>query len=235
MKKYYAISEDGVEPHEFEIEFFGDKIELNVPSYAHGHIGVNKVTKPAKDEDYDMQFRLKMYKIKPIHKVPLFLDYQLSRFEGNRSEFLDQIRYVILPRTNSGKPVHAEIIEKWLESKEEKSNVGTFSISTGDINAPFQIQQNSQNSSQIQKISYNSSDIKELFSILKDDISKLDVIIREDFEMEMNYAVKQLEKNNDIKPQLLNIGSLISNIGLPLFTNLTSSGIFEVIKPYLGL
>ena len=29
MKKYYAISEDGVEPHEFEIEFFGDKIELN--------------------------------------------------------------------------------------------------------------------------------------------------------------------------------------------------------------
>ena len=53
--------------------------------------------------------------------------------------------------------------------------------------------------------------------------------------MEMKYALKQLEKENDIKPQLLNIGSLISNVGLPIFTSLTSSGIFEVIKPFLGI
>ena len=52
--------------------------------------------------------------------------------------------------------------------------------------------------------------------------------------MEMNYAIKQLEKNNDVNPQLKNIGKLISNVGLPIFTNLTSSGIFEVLKPILG-
>lgn len=236
MKNFYAISEEGVEPHEFEIKFFGDKTEHKVVSLDNGYIDLKKTYKPAKDEDYDAQFRATMYQIKPIYKVTHFLEYQLSRYEGEQSEFLAQIRYVILPRTKNGKPAHAEIIEKWLESKEEKSNIsGIYSISTGDVHAPIQIQQNSNHSSQKQKITYNPSDVKDFFSILKSDIEKLDASIREDFEMEMKYAVKQLEKENDIQPQLLNIGSLISNVGLPIFTNLTSSGIFEAIKPLLGL
>ncbi|SFB03251.1 hypothetical protein SAMN05660845_1419 [Flavobacterium swingsii] len=235
MKNFYAIAEEGVEPHEFEIKFFGDKTEHKVVSFDNSYIDLKKVYKPAKDEDYDVQFRAAMYQIKPIYKVSFFLDYQLSRYEGNQSEFLAQIKYVILPRTKNGKPAYAEIIEKWIESKEEKPNVGTYTISTGDVHAPIQIQQNSNHSSQKQIITYNSSDVKDFFSILKNDIEKLDASIREDFEMEMKYAIKQLEKEKDIQPQLLNIGSLISNVGLPIFTSLTSSGIFEVIKPLLGL
>ena len=235
MKFFYAIVEEGVEPQEFEIEFFGDKTEYNKVSANNGYIDIKKAYKPAIDEDYDMRFREAMYKIKPIFKVPSFLDYQLLRYEGNQSEFLAQIRYKILPRTKNGKSAYAEIIEKWLESKEENTKVATYSISTGDVHAPIQIQQNSNYSSQKQQISYNASDVKDFFSILRHDIEKLDVSIREDFEMEMKYALKQLEKENDIKPQLLNIGSLISNVGLPIFTSLTSSGIFEVIKPFLGI
>ncbi|TPG38070.1 hypothetical protein [Flavobacterium pectinovorum] len=235
MKIFYAIAKEGIEPHEFEIEFFGDKTEHKAVSAVNGYISINKIYKQATDADYDRRFCTAMYKIKPIFKVPFFLDYQLSRYEGNQSEFLAQIRYVILPRSKNGKLAHAEIIEKWLESKEEKPNIGTYSISTGDVNAPIQIQQNSNHSSQKQKISYSPSNIVDLFSILKNDIEKLDTSIRGDFEMEMNYAIKQLEKENNIEPQLLNIGSLISNIGLPIFTNLTSSGIFETVKPLLGL
>lgn len=235
MKNFYAIAEEGIEPHEFEIKFFGDKTKHKVVSTANGHIDLKEVYKTATDADYDSQFRAAMYQIKPIFKVPLFLDYQLLRYEGNQSEFLAQIRYIILPRTKNGKPAHAEIIENWLKSKEEKPNIGTYTISTGDVHAPIQIQQNSNHSSQKQKITYNPSDVKDFFSILKNDIEKLDVSIREDFEMEMKYALKQLEKEKNIQPQLLNIGSLISNVGLPIFTSLTSSGIFEVIKPLLGL
>lgn len=235
MKNFYAIAKEGIEPHEFEIEFFGDKTEHKAVSAVNGYISINKIYKQATDSDYDRRFCAAMYKIKPIFKVPFFLDYQLSRYEGNQSEFLAQIRYVILSRSKNGKLAHAEIIEKWLESKEEKPNIETYSISTGDVHAPIQIQQNSNHSSQKQKISYNPSNIVDLFSILKNDIEKLDASIRGDFEMEMNYALKQLEKENNIEPQLLNIGSLISNIGLPIFTNLTSSGIFETVKPLLGL
>ena len=235
MKNFYAISEEGVEPHEFEIKFFGDKAEHKVVSLDKGYIDLKKTYKPAKDEDYDAQFRATMYQIKPIYKVSHFLDYQLSRYGGNQSEFLAQIRYVILPRTKNGKPTYAEIIEKWLESKEEKVNVGTYTISTGDVHAPIQIQQNSNHSTQKQTITYNPELIQDFFSILKKDIEKLDSSIREDFEMEMSYAVKQLQKENDIQPQLLNIGSLITNVGLPIFTGLISSGIFETIKPLIGL
>lgn len=237
MKIFYAIAKEGDEPHEFEIKFFGDKIKhKRVTNEGLGAINIESYLKPATDAEYDIKFREAMYEIKPIYKVPHFLDYQFSRYEGEQTEFLAQIRYVILPRSKNGKPAHAEIIEKWLESKEEKStSIGTYTIQTGDVHAPIQIQQNSNHSSQKQIINYTTSEINDIFSALRADIEKLDKSIREDFNLEINYAVKQLEKDNDVKPQLLNIGKLISNVGLPIFTNLISSGAFEAIKPLLGI
>jgi hypothetical protein len=236
MKHFYAIAEENTEPHEFEIKYFGDKMKQNVVTNAgYGAIGIETRYKPATDAEYDLKFREAMYLIKPIHKVKNFLDYQLSRYAGEKSEFLDQIRYVILPRTRKGKLAHTEIIEKWLESKEEKLQTGTYTIQTGDVNAPIQIQQNSNHSTQKQTVNYNPDVIKDFFSILKNDIKELDTSIREDFEMEISYALKQLERENDIQPQLLNIGSLITNVGLPIFTGLISSGIFETIKPLIEL
>lgn len=236
MKHFYAIAEESSEPHEFEIKYFGDKMKQNVVTNAgYGGIGIKTLYKQANDQEYDLRFRQKMYSIKPIHKVKDFLDYQFSRYTGEKSEFLDQIRYIILPQTKKGKPSHAEIIEKWLESKDEKAILGSYTIQMGDINAPLQIQQNSSYSSQHQKINYNPTDLVTLFDALRLDIVKLDQSIREDFDLEMNYAVRQLEKNNDVKPQLLNIGKLIKDVGLPIFTNLISSSAFEIVKPFLGI
>ena len=51
----------------------------------------------------------------------------------------------------------------------------------------------------------------------------------------MDYAIAQLERNKDIKPQLLNIGLLIKDVGISTFSNLLAAPISELIKPYLGL
>ena len=51
----------------------------------------------------------------------------------------------------------------------------------------------------------------------------------------MEYASLQMKKDKDIKSQLSNLGSLISEVGLSFFINLVSSGVFEVMKPHLGL
>ncbi|MBD3581566.1 hypothetical protein [Flavobacterium selenitireducens] len=236
MKQFYSIAEEGKVAHEFDIPFFGDVISHNVvQNHGAGILDFAKVERPASDAEYDMKFRSTMYLIKPIYKVPLFLEYHLSKYAGDKSGFLYQIRYVILPKTKLGKKAHAEIIERWLDMKEGKENIGTYSIKTGDVNAPIQIQQNSNHSKQRQTISFKSEDIKNLFEILKKDLEKLDANLREDFDLEMRYAIKQLEKANDISPQLLNIGTMIKNVGLPIFTSLTSSGIFELAKPLLGI
>ena len=43
----------------------------------------------------------------------------------------------------------------------------------------------------------------------------------------------KISKEKDIQQQLFNIGEIIKNVGLPIFTGLTSSGLFEIIKPFI--
>lgn len=234
MNTFYAISEKGKEANEFEIPYFGDVMSQNQINPTGGSIQINKVFKTATDREYDIKFRKVMYSLKPIYKVPLFLDYHLERYLGNPTEFLSQINYTILPLVDRGsRKSYAKIIQDWLNVKNPKSESKSYTISTGDINAPLQIQQDSNYSSQIQKIKQTKESVNELFSLIRKDIEKLDKDIREDFELEMNYAVKQLSKEKDIQPQLLSIGELIKNVGLPIFTGLTSSGLFEMIKPFI--
>ncbi len=127
------------------------------------------------------------------------------------------------------------MIEKQGSNKPAGTVNNYTNIKTGDINAPAQFQQNSQNSNQNFKVNYSVTTVQEFFDVLKDDIESLDSNIKEDFLSEMNYALKQVKQGRDIQGQLMNIGSLISNVGLPFFVNLASSGVFEVMRPFLGL
>jgi|GEM_PF-6344925 len=235
MNRFYAIAQEGEEAHEFEIPFFGDVIAHNQIYSAGGRsIGIEKVYKPATSAEYDMKFRSAMYSLKPIFKVPLFLDYQLNRYEGNSEEFLSQIRYVILPLVDRGtRKNYADIIRDWLDSKNPKSESKNLVISTGHVYAPMQIQNASNHSNQTQNINQSQEKIQELFALIRQDIENLDKEIRQDFELEMDYAVKQLTKEKDIRPQLSNLGELVKNVGLPIFTDLTSSSLFEIIKPFV--
>lgn len=234
MNTFYVISEEGKQANEYDIQYFGDVICHNQGYNGNGGFGVKKVNKPATSEEYDVKFRALMYTIKPIYKISSFLDYHLEKYTGNPNEFISQINYVILPQVQRGnRPSYSKIIQDWLDVKNSKPESKSFTISTGDINAPFQIQQNSDNSSQVQKTTYFKENINDLFALIREDIKEINKEIREDFDLEMKYAVKQLSKEKDIQPQLFNIGELIKNVGLPIFTGLTSSGLFEIIKPFI--
>ncbi len=135
---------------------------------------------------------------------------------------------------------HVALINDWLAKKETLLTATTtyihnYSIKTGDDHAPTQFQQNSDNSVQNQSLNYNEAIVKELFEVLETDIENFATDIKENFSSEMSYALKLIKQGKDIKSQLLNIGSLISNVGLPFFVNLVSSGVFEIMKPYLGI
>lgn len=233
MNRFYVVSKEEQEANnEFEINYFGNKIAHPRVSTEGGFINIDKIFKPATDYDYDKKFRELIYLTKPIFRVIQLLDFHLENYNGSKDEFIAQINYVILPKI---KPSYKKIINDWLEMKRPNAESTNYNISMSNINAPVQIQQKSDNATQSQNITYSMEDIKELFSNIQADIQNFDAQIREDFEMEMNYAIKNLDKGNDIKPQLLNLGSLITNIGLPIFTSLTSSGLFEVLKPLLGI
>ncbi len=174
--------------------------------------------------------------------MPDLLNFHLDYYEGDKNEFLAQIKYIILPliKKEKNKEGRVDLVKDWLSQKGPKQNQATqhiynYNIKTRDINAPTQIQQNSDNAVQNQNLNYNEAIVKELFKVLEADIERLSTNIKEDFSSEMSYALNQMKKGKDIKGQLLNLGALISNVGLPFFVNLISSGAFEVMKPYLGL
>jgi hypothetical protein len=144
MNPFYAISKEGKEVNEFEIPYFDDVMSQNQINPTGGSIQINKVFKIATDREYDIKFRKVMYSLKPIYKVPLFSDYHLERYLGNPTEFLSQINYTILPLVDRGsRKSCAKIIQDWLNVKNPKSESKSYTISTGDINAPLQIQQDS--------------------------------------------------------------------------------------------
>lgn len=199
-------------------------------------------------EDYDEQFVLKINNWKPVYELEKLVDYHYQWFTKDNVSghdiFLKHMQYVILPKLKKRKDndTRVELFEQWIKMKEPKKTMSeenqlitNNNIYMGDIHAPIQFQQSSNHSTQTQNNQYGREDIKALFETLSKDIQNVNEQIRDDFSLEMNYALTQLGKNKEVKPQLLNIGLLIKEVGLGTFTNLLASPIFEVIKPHLGL
>lgn len=198
-------------------------------------------------EDYDRQFITKMLRIRPSYDIDRLIDhhfaYYLSNRRENENQFLKHMRYEIYPalkkRDTSG--VYTELFDKWLQSKSVHSHdlqsgqtVNNNTINFGNIHAPIQFQQNSSNVVQTQHNHISQEQVREFIDLLRKDIEQVDENIRKDFAMEMNYAVKQLEKGQDAKPQLLSIGGLMKDAGINTFANVLAAPVFEFIKPYLG-
>lgn len=199
-------------------------------------------------EHYDRQFVDKLRKWRPIYDIDRLIEYHYKQYisvhEHAHDQFLKHMRYVILPQLKKirNNEVCVELFEQWLDQKTPKiveklepNIVNHNTIKVGTINAPAQFQQNSDHSIQAQHNHYDKDEIRKIFELLKEDIQNADEQIRKDFAMEMDYAVTQLAKNRDIKPQLLNIGSLMKQVGMGTFTNILAAPLFEWIKPHLGL
>ena len=197
-------------------------------------------------QDYDNQFIHKMIRWKPIYAIDNLLDHHYEHYikthtEG-KDEFLKHIRYIILPdlekRKNS--EVCVTLLMEWLNKNEIKTFptkmtkvVNNNTINVGNINSPTQFLQNSSNSTLTQHNQVAQKNYTEMFDLLRKDIQNIDEKIRQDFAMEMEYAVSQIERGRDIQPQLSNLGKLIKEVGIGTFTNLAASPLYEYIKPHI--
>lgn len=206
------------------------------------------VYKNTTSEDYDKQFINKLLKWKPVYNIGKVIEHHYQhycdRHNQDHEEFIKHMRYVIFPvlkkRPNANTVI--ELFEQWLDQKEKKNDqklnnytVNNNTINVGNIHAQTQFQQSSDHSVQTQHNSPTKAVMDEAFALLRADIQKLDEQIRKDFSMEMDYAVAQLAKDKDIKSQLTNIGNMISQVGIGMFSSLLAAPVFEVIKPHLGL
>lgn len=254
MNDFYSI---GVKHQEltnpFQLENLGDQTIYAIIGKSRrsdfwgdgGHSQSKTIYTSVTSETYDNAFTNKLATIKPPYDMPLLLEFHLGHYinvkGGNKVKFVQHMRFVILPklRRYRNKDEYLELLNEWIEDNDinlkNKRQVGMSKLQIGKINGPTQIQLNSNNSSQTQNITYTKKDIQEFMSLLKADIEKLPLEKQGEFETEIEYALKQIEKDKDISPQLKSIGSLIANVGLSMFTNLISSGIFEIIKPALGM
>lgn len=126
----------------------------------------------------------------------------------------------------------------YLESLEEEPyfpiQIHHNNISLGD-HSTAQIQQNTSNSNQTQQINYTKENVKDLLTLLKADIARLNNEQTDELTLEIENALKQLDKGKDIKSRLLTIGEIVKDIGIEVFVSLASSPLANILKPLLGI
>jgi hypothetical protein len=252
MVEFYSIDINGRELKSlYQLPNLGDECASVTIGKRRNEFWGSNGTPPSKTyhrkvvpEDYDRNFVYMMIAIKPPYEIDNFinfhLNYYLSIQNSSKDKYIKHIKYVILPivKEIKDKAVYVDLINEWVEKNDvinnhEKAPIMSI-INTGDIHAPVQFQQGVSNSKQTQEINYKTEDIKELFLSIKKDIETLNTSIVNEFSTEIEYALKQIEKGKDIKPQLKNIGQLIKDVGINVFANLVASPIYESIKPLLG-
>jgi hypothetical protein len=253
MNEFYSISQENQKPDdEYQLKNLGKQTIMMIvgrPS-RRNYWGETespqsqKFYRDTNEEDYDRLFANKLLKCRPPYDLEKILDYHLNYYveirKGEKLRFLNQIKFVILPiiKEKNNKEIYDELITNWLENNNmttKKEKAAKVNLKIRDINAPMQIQMNSDNASQSQQISYDKDDILELLNLLKQDIENLNTDSKEDFELEIENAIKQLNKGKKVETRLLTIGSMIKEIGIGIFVNLVSSPLFEIIRPILGI
>lgn len=207
----------------------------------------NHIYTEVSSKDYDRQFVSKLLNIRPSYRIDEFINHHYKHFLSTNSEdtesFLKHMRYEILPilKKLTDKDSYIELFEIWLKNQntkpKEKRQTQKINntINIGTANAPIQIQQNTDYSTQTHSNQISKDQITEFLEILRKDIREIDVKIREDFFREMEYATIQLTRNKNIRAQLSSIGELMKEVGIGTFTNLVSAPVFEIIRPFLGL
>lgn len=254
MNPFYDISnQQELAPDSLQLNTLGSKRvymsfgKTTRDSWGKSNTEWNHHMKSVQPEDYDRRFADKLMKAKPIYTMNNVLDHHLNHYclkhiEGQK-DFLIHMRYVVIPilKKLKNSDICITLFEKWLEEKSPLTSklitpyTVNNNINFGTVNAPVQLQQNSNQSVQTQHNHMQKEQLNDFFNLLRKDIQQVDKAVREDFAMEMDHAIAKLQKERDIKPNLLIIGSLMRDVGIGTFTNLLAAPIFELVKPYLGL
>jgi hypothetical protein len=252
MNEFYSIAEEGREPeNSLQLRNLGKQTVMGIIGKSiRGDWGERRSQsqtyyKETTSEDYDFVFANKLTGSKPPYELCDVLDYHLAFYvnknNGDALKFVKQIKYVVLPiiKKRKDKDAYIEIISEWINQHEmkpkPKEQKAIITMNIENINAPAQFQLNSDNSHQSQQISYSQDNIRELFDLLKKDIEKINSDLKDDFQLEIESALKQLNKGKGIGNRLLTIGTFIKDVGINTFANLVAAPIFELMKPALGL
>lgn len=252
MNKFYSIASEGQNPIDsYQLSNLGTKVtSMVIGRTVRGDWGERSYEsqsyyRDTTEEDYDHVIASKLMDCRPPYLLDDILNYHLNFYvnqaKGKKQEFLNQIRYVVLPiiKKRKDKEVCQELTENWLTKMEEKkSKTQHQSITLKNNNAPIQLQVNSDNSSQSQQITYSNKDIDELLSQLRLDIQNLKDQSEHSFDElndEIEKVIKHLNQGKDIKGRLLTIGSIIKDIGIGLFVNFVSANNFQPLKSLFGL
>lgn len=252
MNEFYSIAKENEDlENPLQLEHLGNqRVIAIVGSYNRSGWERSRESQsyyaPVTKEDYDGLFASRLINIRPPYELNVFLDFHFSyytkEFVGSEHKFLNHMKYVVLPliiRRYKHKEEYKELFEQWLEEKGLRSTKPMTSITnhitTGDINAPVQFQQNSEKSSQSQHVIYSNQDVKEMLELIHQDIQSLKHDIKEELSFEVDNALKYLEKGKDVSSRLKTIGGLIKDVKVNVFANLIASPIFESIRPLLGL
>lgn len=246
MIEFLSISPENENPKDdFQLENLGPKRHLaTIGSFAsRNYWGEMEYPqsqtfyRDTKPDDYNCAFAHKLSSCEPPYDLDKILDYHLNYYisdrNGDKTRFINHIKFVILPKVKKqkNKEVYVELITNWIDMNDsDKKKEKYFNIKIGDINAPTQLQMNSENAIQSQTISYENNEIKKLFELIEKDLENIKEEIKNDLIIEIENAKKQLDKGKNIKLRLLTIGGMVKDIGIGLFTNLISSPLIELIK-----
>jgi hypothetical protein len=198
--------------------------------------------------DYDNAFVTKLIQTRPSYNIDKLLNHHFDHYRqktGTGGElFIRHMRFEVKDLLIARKPsaAYLELFQEWLDQIEPKQthktmpqNITNNHITVGNINAPTQLQQDSVSSSQTQHNVPKKEELSQVLELIRLDIKNMDEKIRKDFDMELTYAATQLQRDRDIQPQLNNIGGLMKDIGVSLFTNLLSAPIYDGMKASLGI
>ncbi|QNN43984.1 hypothetical protein [Pedobacter roseus] len=198
--------------------------------------------------DYDRAFVTKILYTRPSYNIDKLLDHHFHHYlqkTGTAGElFIRHMRFEVKDLLIARNPSNAylELFQEWLDQIEPKKNhkiipqnITNNNITVGNINAPTQLQQDSVHSNQTQHNKIKKDELSQVLELIRLDIKNMDEQIRKDFDMELTYAATKLQRERDIQPQLINLGGLIKDVGVNLFTSLISAPIYDSIKPLLGL
>lgn len=249
MNKFYSISEENKEPVDiYQLSNLGKKrVSAIIGKSSRAGWGERSYSSQTyyssvTEEDYDYHFINKLIYFKPIYELSTVLEYHLNYYVssgiGTKENFIKHIEYVIFPIIEKKREtdVHKRIITEWLSKMKNHPNKDSeINLKIGSINSPTQLQINTNNSSQNQKIEYSNQDMLDFLNLLRKDLNSVEGRLKDEIKGEVDSTEKRIKEGRDIKGKLLTIGNLIKEIGLGVFTSLISSPIYDLVKPLLGI
>ena len=121
INKFYVISPPE-ESHSFALQNLGSTKGGGIlMSFRGGNSSKDIYAEPTPitSDDYDEEFTKKIFSVKPVYQIPVFLDYHFDGYleqSGDFTTFLHHIKYVILPKFKNSSEI-TELISTWFTQK----------------------------------------------------------------------------------------------------------------------